>query len=201
MQDDEPLSAILIEICRPSSTCVTVEEIMSRFGSRAFGAALFVFSLPNLLPLPPGSSTVLGAPMALLAPQVAIGVRCPWLPRRVAQRPLRRADLRRVFQRLIPGIQKIERLSRPRLEFLFGPVGVRLIGALCTMLALVLVLPIPLGNLLPAAAVATLSLALFQRDGLLALVGYGLAGCSVAVLSLGGALVMASLKNLISLSP
>ena len=50
---------------------VSVGEIVDRFGTRAFGALLFIFALPNLLPLPPGSSTVLGAPLLLLAPQVA----------------------------------------------------------------------------------------------------------------------------------
>ena len=45
-----------------------------------------------------------------------------------------------------------------------------------------LILPIPLGNLLPAAAVSALALGLTQKDGVFALIGYALTIASVAVL-------------------
>lgn len=167
MSDDDTdhtsISAIVRELSARDS--VSVGEIIDRFGTRAFGALLFIFALPNLLPLPPGSSTVLGAPLLLLAPQVALGVDAPWLPRSVDGRRISGADLNKVFGPLLPWVERFEKISRPRIGLLFSPWGQRLIGVICSLLAFVLILPIPLGNLLPGLTIGVLGFSLFQRDG------------------------------------
>ncbi|HYG25368.1 MAG TPA: exopolysaccharide biosynthesis protein, partial [Caulobacteraceae bacterium] len=56
-----PLSAVLRDICDAPGEDITLGEVTHHFGPRAFGALLFVLAIPNLLPLPPGSTTVLGA--------------------------------------------------------------------------------------------------------------------------------------------
>lgn len=196
--DVRSLTEILRDLCDGDGD-LTLGDIVEAFGRRAFGALLFVFSVPNLLPLPPGSSTVLGAPLVLLAPQVAIGVRHPWLPKKLKARRLSRRDLAKAFDRLIPWLDRIEQASRPRLTWMFGSVGDRLIGLACTLLALVLILPIPFGNMLPAATVGVLSLALIQRDGALAALGYGLFAASVGVLVMTANVAIAAAQRLINI--
>jgi hypothetical protein len=176
---------------------LTVGQMLDRFDSRAFGAMLFVFGLLNCLPLPPGSSTLLSLPILLLAPQIALGREIPWLPRKLVEHPIKRDDLRGLFRKLTPIVRRMELVTRPRLEILFGDAGERLIGVVCTLLAMVLVLPIPLGNLAPGATVAVLSLALLQRDGLLALLGYGMAAVSVGLLVVSASVVMAAIDQLL----
>ena len=180
---------------------LTVGQMLEQFDSRAFGAMLLVFGLLNCLPLPPGSSTILSLPILLLAPQIAWGSDVPWLPRRLVEHPLKRDDLRGLFRRLTPIVRRMELVTRPRLKILFGPVGERLIGVVCTLLALVLVLPIPLGNLAPGATVAVLALALLQRDGLLALLGYLMAAVSVGLLVLSAGVVAAAVERLLHMIP
>ncbi|TCS10462.1 exopolysaccharide biosynthesis protein [Caulobacter sp. BK020] len=180
---------------------LTVGQMLEQFDSRAFGAMLLVFGLLNCLPLPPGSSTILSLPILLLAPQIAWGSDVPWLPRRLVEHPLKRDDLRGLFRRLTPIVRRMELVTRPRLKILFGPVGERLIGVVCTLLALVLVLPIPLGNLAPGATVAVLALALLQRDGLLALLGYLMGAVSVGLLVLSAGVVAAAVDRLLHMIP
>lgn len=192
----KPLSEILRELCAEDR--ITVGEIIDRFGRRAFGALLFIFSTPNLLPLPPGSSTILGAPLILLSPQVAIGVHAPWLPRFVDDREISGADLNRFFGRLLPAVERFEKVSRPRLSFLFGSVGDRLLGLVCSLLAFVLILPIPFGNLLPALTIGVLAFSLVQRDGVFALLGYALAAVSAGVLFLAADVVIAGVRHLVN---
>lgn len=180
------LSDILLDICDDPDPTVTVGEVVHRFGGRAFGALLFFFSAPNWLPLPPGSSTFLAAPLVLLTPQIAVGIQGPWLPRFVDNSRMRRADLAKTIRRLVPLLRRIETVSRPRLGLLFGAIGDRLIGLTCFALALVLLLPIPLGNMAPAAAIAAFGLAMVQRDGVLALIGYATTALSAGLLVLGG---------------
>lgn len=198
-EEAKPLSRLLREIATPPEGHITIDEIVRRFGRRALGGVLFVFSIPNLLPLPPGSSTVLGVPLVLAAPQLLIGSAELWLPRAVRAREVDRAALAKGFDKLLPRLEWIEKLLAPRLSWLFGPIGDRVIGLVCTLLALVLILPIPLGNLLPAAAVSLLSLGLMQRDGIVLLIGYATAAVSAGVLVLSAQAVTAAVRHLIGL--
>nr|MEA2797309.1 hypothetical protein [Phenylobacterium sp.] len=195
----QPLSEILREISEQPEPTISVGELMERFGGRAMGALLLVFGIACTLPLPPGGTTIFGAPLVLLAPQLMIGSRAPWLPARMRAQSIATADLRRGLPRVMRWLKRIEAVSRPRLLFLFGAWGHRAIGLVCLMLALVLILPIPLGNMLPAAAVSVLSLALVQRDGLLALFGYALAVLSGSVLVLAANLIARGLTQALEL--
>ncbi|MBO9710750.1 MAG: exopolysaccharide biosynthesis protein [Caulobacter sp.] len=197
----ERLSDVIESFGEDERPVLTVDEMLERFDSRAFGAVLLVCGLLNCLPLPPGSSTILSLPILLLAPQIAWGADVPWLPRSIAARPLRRDSLRGLFRKLTPVVRRLEVVTRPRLRILFGPVGERLIGVVCTLLALVLVLPIPLGNLAPGATVAVLAMALLQRDGLLALLGYLMAAVSVGLLALSAGVVTAAVQRLLHMIP
>lgn len=180
-----PLSELLTEIADDPEPTVTVGEIVHRLGRRSFGALLFIFAAPNWLPLPPGSSTFLAAPLLFLGPQIALGIHRPWLPRFIDNRQLERARLAGALRKLVPALERVEKVSAPRLVFLFGPVGDRIIGLVVTLLSLVLLLPIWLGNMAPGAAIAVLGLALVQRDGVLALIGYAITALSVALVALG----------------
>lgn len=191
------LSTLLRRLAEVQQDRISVGEIVERFGSRAFGAVLFVFAIPNLLPLPPGSSTVLGMPLLIAAPQLAFGARKPWLPAFLTRRTIERRSLAAACLKMVPWVERVEHLTRARLPFMFGRLGDIAIGAVCTVLAAVLILPIPLGNMLPAAAVAALSLSLIQRDGLLTLIGYGVAAVSGGVLVLSGHLVWRAVHKLL----
>jgi len=191
-----PLSTLLLTLAEGGQAPVSVDEIIAHFGRRAFGAILFVFAVPNLLPLPPGSSTFLSLPLLIIAPQLAGGAKEPWIPRALGRRTVDRAVLARICQRSAPWVARAERLTTQRFGFMFGRVGDLAIGVVCTLLSAVLVLPIPLGNMLPAAAIAALALSLTQRDGLMSIVGYLTALTSVGVLALSGRLVMAAVARL-----
>src|SRR4051794_31152450 len=91
----QPLSQILREISEQPQPTISVGELTERFGARATGALLLVFGLACTLPLPPGGTTVFGAPLVLLAPQVMLGSSAPWLPRRLKAKSVAIADLRR----------------------------------------------------------------------------------------------------------
>lgn len=195
-----PLSAVLTEIASNSEARISVDELMQRFGGRAFGALLFVFGLACLLPWPPGGTTIFGLPLVLLAPQLIIGASVPWLPAAIKRRTISTADLAKGLPRVIPWLQKAEAISRPRLVVLFGPLGERLIGLACLVLALVLILPIPGGNIPPALAVSTLSFALIQRDGLIALLGYAMVAASGAVLVIFAHIIVSAFEHFFAMA-
>ena len=193
-----PLSEVLSDISDDTEEEVTLGEVVTHFGGRAFGALLFVLAIPNLLPLPPGSTTVLGAPIAILAPQLALGVQRPWLPRFLDHKPVKRVWLRRSYDKVAPSLERIEKVSSPRMLWLFSPWATRAMGLACTALAFVLILPIPLGNILPSITIGLFGLSLVQRDGVLAMVAYVLTAISGGLLVVGVAAAWMALRHVLA---
>ncbi len=191
------LSEVLRDISDDARGEVTLGEVVQSFGRRAFGALLFVFAIPNMLPLPPGATTILGAPIVILAPQIAFGVRHLWMPKGLSDKPMKRAWFKNAYDRVAPTLTAIEKVSGPRLHWLLAPVSERLIGMICSVLAIVLILPIPLGNIAPAATIAVFGLALVQRDGVVALVGYLMAALSFSLLTVGFTAAWLAVRHLL----
>nr|WP_246191250.1 exopolysaccharide biosynthesis protein [Aureimonas leprariae] len=167
---------------------VSVADLVMALQDRAFGALMLIFAIPNALPAIPGTSAILGAPLVILAAQLSFG-RSPWLPGVIANRSMPRADFETMITRVVPWIQRAEKLLRPRLTVLVRAPSEYLIGIACLLMAIVLFLPIPLGNMLPAIAICFFSLALLEQDGVWALLGLLLTALSIAVLGLMGAFV------------
>jgi hypothetical protein len=175
------MSATLRRLAHQIEDQIRLSELVVHLGDRTFGAILLVFAIPNLIPLPPGSSTVLGIPLILAAAQLAMGRSSLWLPQVVGNRTLLRSDLERLVYHGVPALRRLERLLVPRL----GPLlNERLIGAACLLLAVILILPIPFGNMLPALGIAAFSLRLLQRDGLAVLVGWAVTLASLLFVAL-----------------
>ncbi|MBJ7576558.1 exopolysaccharide biosynthesis protein [Devosia sp. MC532] len=171
--DDETfsLSAKLGQIAgRVDLDRIYIRDLLLELDQRAIAAMLFVFAVPNTIPVPPGVSGVLGAPLLFLAAQLMLG-RAPWLPAIIADRSFARADFARILAKVGPWLEKAERLMRPRFSILTKPPAEYLVGALTLILAIVLFLPIPLGNMLPAIAICILALGLIQQDGIWVLAG------------------------------
>ncbi len=165
-------STVLRKLTERPEERITLGAILTAFHDRAFGALLFILAAPNVLPMPPGASSVFGAPLLLVAAQLTIGRADLWLPAFLSDRSFKIADLKRIVDAILPYLRRSERLLRPRLEFMFGPVGDRIIGLICLLLATVIFLPIPLANMAPAWGICFLALALLQHDGLAAIFGF-----------------------------
>ncbi|MEE3626376.1 exopolysaccharide biosynthesis protein [Nitrospirillum sp. BR 11752] len=159
---------------------VAIGDLLTALSDRAVGALIFVFALPNALPMPPGTSSVLGLPLLFLTAQLALGRR-PWLPRFIADRSLARKDFAAMMAKVAPWLAKAERMLRPRLGVLARPPAENAVGALCFLLALILFLPIPLGNMLPAVAISVVALGVLERDGVWVLLGLATGIAAVAV--------------------
>lgn len=158
----EVLSALATNWDQPR---LSVAQLMTALGDRGLIGLLLILAFANVIPNPPGTSAVLGLPMLYLSWQLMRGG-MPWLPRFLADRSFDIGHFRTVIARAMPTLNRVERLLRPRLPMLSGPGAKKLLGGICLILSIVLVLPIPFGNLLPAAAIAIIALGALERDGL-----------------------------------
>jgi hypothetical protein len=175
------LSDILEQIANDGTReKISVADLMSAMDQRAIAALIVLFAIPNAVPLPPGASTVLGAPLLFLTAQLALG-RKAWLPMAITKRSLERTHFAAVISRIAPTLVRAETLFRPRLTLLVRPPCENLVGILCFLLAVILFLPIPMGNMPPAIAICMFALALLERDGLWVIAGCCMAAVSVAL--------------------
>ena len=165
---------------------ISVDHILERVGDHeGLAPVVCVLTLPVLLPLPPWFSIVLALPLLIAAPQMMLGRKTLWLPHRLRCRSMGRETVQKGVRRILPWVQRLERVVRPRFSFLTGRIGAALAGAVCTLMAVLLVLPLPFANLLPALTVLLMSFGVTRRDGLAVVAGCGLLAAAVTAVVWG----------------
>jgi len=176
-------SALLRDfVASQSGPRVSLSALRDALDDRGFGVLLFIFALPNLVPVNiPLLSAVLGLPLVLLAAQLTYGRHKPWFPHWLTEQSFPRLGFAGVVMHALPYLERAERLLRPRLTVLLSWTGERLIGIAILLLALILTLPIPFANWLPAFAIAIFGLAIVEKDGVAVLCGLGVGVLSVIV--------------------
>lgn len=180
---DGSLSALLVQIAQDDGRArISVADLVRLLEGRAFGALLLIFALPNIVPNIPGTSAILAIPLIWLSAQMMLG-RPPLLPRAIGERSLARGDFAVMIRRIGPALARAERLLKPRLRRLTGRVMQRWLGALCLLLSLILLLPVPLGNILPGLSISVIALGMLGRDGLWVLVGLAVSALSLLVVA------------------
>lgn len=165
---------------------VSVGDLLEAVGRRAYGPLLLVLGFISISPISviPGANWLVSAVTLLIALQIAIGLKYPWVPRRLLKFEFKRG-------RLLQGVawaeryaKFIDRYLKPRLTFLTGAPFVQLVALICVAAVLVS-FPlgfVPLGPFLPGMTVLVFGLAISSRDGLLLILATALLGASVLLL-------------------
>jgi hypothetical protein len=169
----------------------TLGNLVHTFGDKSFAILLALLLAVPALPLPTGGVThVFELTAVLIALELIAGRGEVWLPERWQARELAGPRQRRVIVGLMRLIRRLERISRPRLRFLFHH---RLSGTLFGALAIIgiagsFVAP-PFSGLdtFPALGVVVLSLGVLLEDAVIVLAGILLEAIGIALELLLGA--------------
>ena len=168
---------------------VSMRALAQAHGPEAHGTLLLLLAMPCLLPVP-GVGTVLGMGMAALAVAMWRGHCAPCLPQRVAELELPRHWAQRVLVGLASAYAVAGRHAKARLSHLASAGRRSGVAIAVGLMAAIVVMPIPFGNVLPALALSFIGLGLVFRDGVAVLLGLLLSG--VAGIATTGLLLMAS---------
>lgn len=169
IMSDVPLSQILTGLAGLDRKTVSLDAVTSAMGSRIHGTALLLLVLPEVMPLPISTSAVLGIPLVMISAHlVAFGERAG-LPARVKPLALPIGAFRFVARYAVPVLRRLESLSHPRWPGL--ALKERGIGIACMYLSVILLLPIPFMNAIPAALLALIAWGMTQKDGLVIAIG------------------------------
>jgi hypothetical protein len=159
---------------------VPLKQLAAAHGPAGQGTLLILLAAPCLLPMP-GVGSILG--WGLLAMALALwrggSEGSKGLPQRVGDFNLPSLWAARVLRLLSRFYIRSGRLTRERLTHFSDDGAKRCLAAKTALMALLIILPIPFGNLFPALALMLLGLGLVARDGVAILAGAAMALLSV----------------------
>ncbi|MGC1309928.1 MAG: exopolysaccharide biosynthesis protein [Phormidesmis sp.] len=172
---------------------LTLGVILAETSERSFSLVIILLIFPFLLPMIPGATTVLGSACLFLSLQMAKGQHTPWLPARIARFELSEPLVTRLLGGLRRGAKTFERLTKPRWSRLVVNNRAWQLNGICiSWLTLLLMLPVPLTNPIPAIGILLLAISTIEMDGLLMVVGYALVGLNTALFGSFGYLLWRS---------
>ncbi|MFN4023241.1 MAG: exopolysaccharide biosynthesis protein [Hyphomonas sp.] len=156
---------------------VTVGELLHAVGRRAHGPIFMLLGFIAISPLTllPGTNWLMATVILIFALQVVLGLRHPWLPRRVLDFTFRREHLVQGVAATEKYAHMVDALVKPRLPFLTEAPFIQLAALVCILSALA-TYPlglVPFGPLLPSLTVLLFGLALTARDGVVLLMAFG----------------------------
>ncbi|MDO8543134.1 MAG: exopolysaccharide biosynthesis protein [Opitutaceae bacterium] len=154
---------------------VTLREVMALLHGRGYVLLVMLLALPFCTPIPlPGLSTPLGLIIALIGGRLALGAK-PWLPARLLDVRLPPNVFAKVFSAARKIVLWFEKLLRPRMLWVTASPRLEQMHAipivLCALM-LLLPLPVPFSNILPAWGVLLIAGGLLERDGRFIIAGY-----------------------------
>ncbi len=155
------------------SADVKLQDILALAGERIFGFLFVILSFPSALPVPaPGYSIPFGILMLLLAIQLILGSKTPWLPEKMMKGSMKLKTVQAVLKKGLPWLRKIETLSRPRLNYVCTSLTGRIIiGIAIALMSISMMIPIPGTNTLPAMGIFITAFGLQEDDGFISLIG------------------------------
>lgn len=176
-----PLSRVLRDFGNQTTGDVKIVDLRDALGDRSFAALLVVFSSVNLIPvLPPFSTLIFGIPPLIIAFQMLMGHKSVWLPKRILEWSFSSDSFRGLMRSVTPKLRRLEHFVKPRYWPFTTKNGERLVGMTSILLSVLVILPIPGANWIPAFAMVLMGLSLSERDGVLYAIG-----CSIGVAFLG----------------
>jgi hypothetical protein len=160
-----PTSLVLQELLDEApADHFTLNWLIGSLPEHSFGIVMLLLAVLAMVPI---GSIVPGLLLAILAAQMTVGRQVPAFPRRIAAHPLPTRHLVRMGRQPILVLKSLERVIRPRWPTPFGATK-RVIGIVVLLLtSLILLAPVPLTNVPPAADIALISLAYIEKDGVL----------------------------------
>jgi hypothetical protein len=161
---------------------LTCDDLIEVVGPHSHVLAIFVFSMLNLLPAPPGYNFVMALIIAILSAIMLMGKEIK-LWRGFGRMKLPMKLMTKLLGWLATLTSWIARISSPRLLYLTSPAARPVIALVGIVFGVGMLVPIPFTNMLPSIGVAMVCVGQLNRDGLLVVAGVIVGVLGLAVLA------------------
>jgi len=150
---------------------IAIGDIVRALGDSTPGFVLLVLALPAFIPTGLPIAAPAGAAMMVIGALMMAGRTDITMPSWLAHRRLTRAQFGYLVKFTAPVMAWLERLLTPRLAWMLKRRQLRIVGIMVALNGLMIFLPIPFGNSIPAFAVMVMALGMMLGDGVAILSG------------------------------
>ena len=176
----QPSARLRLYVSTVASERIALGDIVRTLGNSTPGFMLLVLALPAFVPTGLPIAAPAGAAMMVIGALMMAGRTEITMPPWFARRSLTRAQIGSLVKAAVPVIEWLERPLMPRLAWVLKRRQLRIAGIMVAVNGLLIFLPIPFGNSIPAIAVIFMALGMMAGDG--AAVISGIALSIVAIL-------------------
>lgn len=160
---------------------ITLQKIIETLHGRGLDILILILALPFCIPIPLlGLSTPFGLALMFLGLRISLRKR-PWLPRRLLQREIPYPTLTKIIHAALTVTTRLEKVLRPRFKFFKQWATFSALSGLIIVSSaflLMLPLPIPFTNTLPAISIVLTAAGMIEEDGAVIVAGYLMAAIS-----------------------
>ncbi len=153
---------------------VSVRDVLDEMNGRSLLLTILILIVPNLIPFVNalGITQMTGILLLIFTMRMMIGIRRPWLPGWLLDMQTSKGHIQAMADKSVPYFKKLESIIRPRFRSLTtGKVQNFFFSFLLFALTIVMLLPMPFFNVVPAVVMTIITLGLLQRDGVTVFIG------------------------------
>lgn len=158
------------------SDYITLNDILNITGGSGRYILCMLLSTPFLIPISiPGSSVPFG--LAVMFIGFGLITKRFFIPKKITDFKLKKKNVINILQGSKTVLEKFEKIFEPRILFLTKNNSINLINGILLVFSsflLMLPLPVPLTDTLPAYSIFLLSAGILERDGLFIIISYAL---------------------------
>ncbi len=159
-----------------SSDYMTLEEFLEITGERGRLILCMILATPFLIPISiPGSSIPFGIGIMFIG--ISIIFNKSLIPKQVLKYKLKKSTILKILKGSINVLNKFEKIFKQRAQVLTATNSIHTINGILLVFSaflLMLPLPIPLTDTLPAYSIFLLSAGILERDGYFVIISYAL---------------------------
>jgi hypothetical protein len=171
---------------------VSLDDLMDAIGRRSFGPLLMlaglVLSAPGISDIP-SVPTMAGIFILIISVQILFGRGQFWLPGWLLKRSLKSERVKKISSgKWVRRVAKwIDGFVVERLQVIAGTRANYVVAIVCTILALIAPITefVPLSGIGVGAAMLSFGISLIARDGLMALIGFGISAVTTSLAVMG----------------
>ncbi len=180
---------------------INFKDFLELIGEQGGLMSCLILVAPFLFPVSiPGSSSPFGLVIILINVGIILK-RHPLIPRSIMEYKISQNNMLKILNGMNTVLRKFERITKPRLTVLTGKENMVYVNSsvmiFCAFL-LMLPLPVPLTDFLPAYSLLFLALGTIERDGYLIVAGYSLTIVTTIYFLLIAILGLAGIKLVLS---
>ncbi|MGI5912606.1 MAG: exopolysaccharide biosynthesis protein [Syntrophomonadaceae bacterium] len=165
LSENKTPSQLIREAIGNKDSNLTIEDLINSFGSQSFGFMYIIMALPIIIPLPPGIGFIPAALLCIWALQRVLGKTCLWLPKVFSKLEISPKIINKIEVKALPFCEKLEKLFfNSRQTNMLKEVEIRLASLAVVFMSILIMLPTPFLNSIPAVIIILMGLTILNRN-------------------------------------